>query len=102
MLVTSRFFSWSLALMGGVTLLNVAARLWRHPAGFGPMSYTELCIDAVLVVVIWFAYHRHTRDLDNLTVHVEKKLHARLLSGPYSIAFFAYIFLLQGLMGHRY
>jgi hypothetical protein len=66
------------------------------------MSYIELCVDAVLIVVIWFAYYRHTRDLDELADQAEKKVGARLLSDPYTIAFFAYLFLLQGLLGYRY
>jgi hypothetical protein len=52
--------------------------------------------------VIWIAYRRHTRDLDKLADRVEKKVHARLLSAPYTIAFFAYLLLLQGLRGYRY
>ena len=102
MVLTSRFYLRLLALLGGLVLLNVAARLWRHPAGFGPMSYIELCVDAIVVVVIWIAYRRHTRDLDKLADRVEKKVHARLLSAPYTIAFFAYLLLLQGLRGYRY
>lgn len=102
MMLTSRFFLWSLGLLGGLVLLNIAARLLRPLAGFGPMGYIELCVDVVLVVVIWFAYYRHTRDLGKLAGQVERKVHARLLSDPYTIAFFAYLLLLQGLMGYRY
>ena len=102
MVLTSRFFLWSLALMGGGVLLNVAARLWRRPSGFGPMSYVELWVDAVLVVMIWFVYYRHTRDVDKLAGQSEKKVQTRLVWGPYTIAFFAYLLLLQGLMGYRY
>ena len=88
---------WGITLLGGLALLNIAARLFRHPVGLEAWDYFEWSMNAALVVVIWFGYRRQLRDLDKLTEQVEKKTLSRIYLWSNSMIVFAFLFLLQGL-----
>jgi hypothetical protein len=98
----SRGYFGGITLLGSILLLDIAVRLYRAPAGFAGWDYFDWGLNATLVVAIWFVYRRQLNNLDKLTEQVEEKALVRLSADTFSIALFAYLFLLQTLSHLRH
>ncbi len=98
----SRGYFGGITLLGSVLLLEIAVHLYRAPAGFARWDYFDWGLNAALVVAIWFVYRRQLKNLDKLTEQVGDKALVRLSADTFSIALFAYLFLLQALSHLRH
>jgi hypothetical protein len=85
-----------LSFFGILTEANVGVRFWRAGAeGWKGPDRLALGSMALMIVGIWFLALRHAKDLDKLAENADEWLVARLSATTYTIAFIAFLMLVE-------
>jgi hypothetical protein len=87
----SRNFLHILAVLGGVSSLDIVVHLLRPPAGFAGWDYLEPSLRVASVVIIWFLYRKYLRELDRLSNQVDKSTLDSLSGTCFYMALLAYM-----------